>query len=93
MKARTTLTPTVRAQSIPSQITTPDSVETRRGTLQFRDGMPDQETAAKLYDELDYIHAADTFLNGIAAVNMWALRKGFIDAGVTLALVRVARDR
>jgi hypothetical protein len=70
------------AQSNPPAITTPDSMNSRLGTLHFKDGMPDQATAAKLYDELDYVHAADTFLNGIAAVNMWALRKGFLDAGI-----------
>jgi hypothetical protein len=63
------------ATQIPPQSTTPDRVESRLGTLQFRDGMPSAETADKVYEQLDYVHAVNTFLNGIAAVNMWALRK------------------
>jgi hypothetical protein len=34
---------------------TPDSVETRLGTLNFKDGVPDAATTQKLFDELDYI--------------------------------------
>ena len=33
---------------IPNSITTPDSVETRIGTLKFHDGLPDAETAKKV---------------------------------------------
>ena len=43
--------------------------------------MPDPATAQKLFDELDYIHAVDAFINGYAAVNQLAIRKGFIAAG------------
>ena len=35
---------------IPPSLTTPDQVETSIGTLNFRDGIPDQATADKLYD-------------------------------------------
>jgi hypothetical protein len=35
---------------IPPSITTPDSVETRIGTLKFFDGIPDDATAQKVYD-------------------------------------------
>jgi len=62
--------------------TTPDSVETRLGTLKFKDGAPDAATTQKLYDELDYIHAVDAFISGYPAVNQLALRKGFIAAGI-----------
>jgi hypothetical protein len=34
---------------IPPEITTPDSVETRLGTLKFVDGFPDKETTQKVY--------------------------------------------
>ena len=40
-----------------SATATPDKVQTRLGTLSFRDGMPDAATTQKLYDELDYIGA------------------------------------
>ncbi len=37
------------ASAIPPSITTPDRVETRIGTLEFKDGMPSQDTLAKVY--------------------------------------------
>ena len=39
---------------IPPEITTPDMVETRIGTLKFFDGFPDKETTQKVYDNLDF---------------------------------------
>ena len=68
--------------TIPRSISTPDKVETRLGTLNFKDGVPDDATAQKLFDELDYVHAVEAFINGYAAVNQLALRKGFIAAGI-----------
>jgi hypothetical protein len=61
---------------------TPDAVETRLGTLNFKDGVPDAATTQKLYDELDYIHAVGAFINGYPLVSQLALRKGFIAAGI-----------
>ena len=63
-------------------IATPDRVESRLGTLNFTDGVPDAVTARKLFDELDYVHAVQAFFNGYAAVNQLALLKGFRAAGV-----------
>ena len=54
------------AQNVPASITTPDRVETRLGTLNFKDGVPDTATAQKLFDELDYVHAVEAFINGYA---------------------------
>jgi hypothetical protein len=61
---------------------TPDSVQTRLGTLNFKDGVPDAATTQKLYDELDYIHAVDAFISGYPLVNQLAIRKGFVQAGI-----------
>jgi hypothetical protein len=36
------------------QITTPDRVESRLSTLTFEDGIPDNATNQKVFDELDY---------------------------------------
>lgn len=64
-------------------ISTPDKVVTTQlGTLNFKDGVPDAATTQKLYDELDYIRAVDAFINSYPAVNMLAIRKGFIKAGI-----------
>ncbi|MBR1237673.1 hypothetical protein [Bradyrhizobium sp. AUGA SZCCT0182] len=38
------------APAISPAISTPDKVETRIGTLDFKDGMPSKETIAKIYD-------------------------------------------
>src|SRR5688572_530193 len=67
---------------VPAAITTPSSVETGIGTLEFTDGYPQRETAAKLRDHLDYLHGVETFTNTIHGVSVFAIRKGFQDAGI-----------
>ena len=52
--------------ALPPGIATPDRVESRLGTLNFTDGVPDAATAQKLFDELDYVHAVQAFINGYA---------------------------
>ncbi len=67
---------------IPGSITTPDSVETRVSVLDFKDGMPSQATMDKVYDNLDFTHAFEAFVNTIQGVNVAAIQKGFVAAGV-----------
>jgi hypothetical protein len=67
---------------VPQSITTPDRVESHMGTLNFKDGYPDEDTAKKLQDELDYIHGVETFMNSIQGVSLYAMRKGFLDVGI-----------
>jgi hypothetical protein len=45
---------------IPASIATPDTVETRLGTLHFLDGFPDDATIAKVYDNLDFERGVQT---------------------------------
>jgi hypothetical protein len=54
-------------------VSTPNTVETRIGTLDFKDGMPSQETVAKVYDHLDFTHAFEAFVN--SGVNRTKVRK------------------
>jgi hypothetical protein len=63
-------------------ISTPDHVSTRFGQLDFPLGVPTAETTAKVYDQLDYLHAFDAYHHGLRAVSLAAIRKGFLDAGV-----------
>jgi hypothetical protein len=63
-------------------ISTPDKVETRIGTLDFKDGMPSKETIAKVYDNLDFTHAFEAFVNTFQGVSIHALHKGFLSIGV-----------
>ena len=64
------------ATAIPSGIATPNRVETRIGPLDFNDGAPSAETLQKVYDNLDFTHAFDAFVNTFQGV------KGFLDVGV-----------
>ena len=70
------------APAIPPSITTPDKVESRLGTLDFKDGMPSPATMAKVYDNLDFTHALNAFMNTMQGVNMAAIRKGVLAVGV-----------
>jgi hypothetical protein len=77
-----TLSLAAEQTKIPASITTPDSVETKAGTLHFNDGYPTKDTAAKIRDELDYINGVNAFMNSIQGVSLIALRKGFADVGI-----------
>jgi hypothetical protein len=52
------------------------------GALKFTDGYPTAETAEKLRDHLDYLHGVEAFTNTIQGVSVYAIRQGFLDAGV-----------
>jgi hypothetical protein len=67
---------------IPPSLTTPDQVETSIGTLKFRDGIPDQATADKVYDQLDLQRGVSAYLNGLRGVSILAARNGIRAAGV-----------
>ena len=63
--------------AIPPSITTPDKVDTRIGTLDFKDGAPSKATLEKAYDNIDFTHAFDAFVNTMQGVSLVADRKGF----------------
>lgn len=67
---------------IPEFLKTPDRVETAFGTLKFKDGYPIGNTAVMIRDELDYLHGVEAFMNSIQGVSLYAMRKGFLDAGI-----------
>ena len=79
-----TLTPNVLAQvsqQTLDAISAPDKVETRLGTLEYKDGVPTSATVQKLYDNLDFMHAVDVYLNAFAGVSTYAAREGFLSIG------------
>jgi len=47
---------------IPASITIADKVETSIGTLTFEDGFPTEETAQKIYDQLDFQRAVESVM-------------------------------
>jgi hypothetical protein len=66
---------------IPPSITTPDTVETRIGTLKFFDGYPDDPTLQKVQDNLDFSRGVDAFLNAMPGASTEAIRVGFASQG------------
>ena len=69
-------------KSVPASITTPDTVQSRLGTLEFRDGAPTPETAQRLYDHLDFMRGVEAYLNSIRGASLVAVRRGFLSVGV-----------
>src|SRR5262245_36652194 len=70
------------ASAIPPAITTPDRVDSRLGTLEFKDGAPSKATLEKVYDHLDLTHAFEAFVNTMSGVSIHAIRKGLLSVGV-----------
>ncbi|CAM5776592.1 hypothetical protein LMIY3S_05605 [Labrys miyagiensis] len=66
---------------IPPAITTPDTVETRIGTLKFFDGLPSDDTVSKVYDQLDFSRGIQAFLSGIPAASVHAVCTGLSQVG------------
>ncbi|MGD8590789.1 MAG: DUF1254 domain-containing protein [Chromatiales bacterium] len=66
---------------MPKGVASPDKVETRLGTLQFNSGVPDQATADKLYDNLDFQRAVHAYLLGIPPVNQLSNRTAILSMG------------
>ncbi|MEP0324171.1 MAG: DUF1254 domain-containing protein, partial [Bauldia litoralis] len=67
---------------IPESISTPDSVNTRIGTLKFKNGAPSEDTVDKVYDNLDFTYAFRAFMDNMRGVSIAALKKGMMDIGV-----------
>jgi hypothetical protein len=66
---------------IPPGVASPDTVETRLGTLHFFDGFPDKASADRLYDNLDFQRAVQAYLLALPAVSQAAMRKGLAQWG------------
>src|SRR5580698_9009974 len=74
---------------IPPSITTPDSVDTRIGTLTFRDGFPDDPTVQRVYDNLDFMRGVEAFMSGMPGASLVGMRRGFEKLGVTNGTVLI----
>jgi hypothetical protein len=61
----------------------PENMQTRFGTLKFPGGYPTEETAQKVYDELDLQRATQLYLDMYPALSMHGIMKGLVrDYGV-----------
>jgi hypothetical protein len=78
---------------IPPSIMTPDSVESRLGTLEFFDGVPTQETADNVIENLLFLRGIESFLNGVPAASIEAIRTGLISLGAKEANHLVVTDK
>lgn len=74
---------------IPAEITTPASVDTRIGKLEFFDGVPSAETADKVFDNIDFARGVEAFLNGIPGASLVAIRAGLRDVGAVGSTVGI----
>ena len=52
------------------------TIDTRIGTLSFENGFPSEETARKLFDEMDYQRAVQAYLWGYPVVSFESIRVG-----------------
>ncbi len=66
---------------MPPGIAISKTLNTRFGNLQFFDGFPDNPSAEKIYDNLDFQRAVQAYLLGLPVVSQWANRKGFLKWG------------
>ncbi|MDH4020900.1 MAG: DUF1254 domain-containing protein, partial [Xanthomonadales bacterium] len=69
------------SQEVLDSISTPDRVETSIGTLEYLDGAPLPETAARVYDYLDTMRGVDVFLKGMPGASLQGLIKGAHEVG------------
>lgn len=70
----------------------PDTVQTRVGTLEFKDGAPTTETASKVYDTLDFTRALNVYNNSFRGASALAIVKGFASIGVKPGDVAIFSD-
>jgi hypothetical protein len=90
---QSSLTTRVYNTKIPEEILTPDTVETRVGTLKFFDGFPTPETSQKLFGILDLMRGVETFLNFVPACSVEAMRRGLEEVGAKSANEAVIFDQ
>jgi hypothetical protein len=69
------------SQQTLDSISTPDKVETRIGTLDFKDGAPSAGTAQKVYDTLDFTRALNVYNNSFRGASAFAIAKGLRSIG------------
>jgi hypothetical protein len=77
---------------IPPQITTPDKVETRRGTLHFFDGFPDDAMVVKVYDNLDFERGVQVFLTAMPGASAYGLREDLRSQGANNQTVLIIEN-
>jgi hypothetical protein len=62
-------------------LSAPDKIETRIGTLEFKDGVPSDATAARVYDTLAFTRALNAYNNSFRGASALAIKKGMESIG------------
>lgn len=62
-------------------ITTRDTVESRVGTLEFRDRAPKAETAQPLYPRLDFVRGGKAFPSSYQGASIHCVRNELLGVG------------
>ena len=70
-----------------AQLSSPDTVDSPFGRLDFFDGVPTPDTVSRAYDALDLMRGIEVFLNAVPGASLVAMRRGLRSAGVTSARV------
>jgi hypothetical protein len=78
---------------IPASIKIPDVVESRIGTLRFEDGFPTEETAQKVYDQLDFQRAVESVILTTPAASLTGFRNGLRTLGPDNEAVAIWEER
>mgnify|MGYP003640348401 CR=1 FL=1 len=66
-----------------ASISTPATVETPIGKLDFFDGVPTDATVETVYDNLDRMRAVTAFLDNVGALSVYSVIAGNADIGLT----------
>ena len=78
--------------AIPASLLTPNAVETRIGTLKFKDGFPDKATVEKVYDNLDFQRGVQAYLTALPAVSIEGARRGSAGFGPANLTVSISEE-
>ena len=70
---------------VPECITTKDEYDTCLGKLNFSDGLPDDATVQKVYDNLDRSRGVQAFLDMVPMASLEAMRRNMVAGGVDAA--------
>ncbi len=69
------------SQETIQSLSAPDKIDTRIGTLEFKDGVPTDEAARTVYDTLDFTRALNVYNNSFRGASALGLVKGFESIG------------
>jgi hypothetical protein len=69
------------SEEVIESLSAPGSVETGVGTLEFSDGVPSEDTAARVFDAVDFANALAVYNNSFRGASAYAIRQGFRSIG------------